>query len=769
MLQSIEALHNFGIFKNFSGDELNAFGAKNLIYGWNGSGKTTLGKLFRSIENRARPEENWLEGATFKIVIDDDTKIDETSIDANTLNVHTFNQDFVTKHIDWDHKIDGILLFGQKADDAGKLKKLEAAFAKKQIRFDENITNGQALGKELADFRTAAAKRIKAIFQTLETSESYYLQYNAGTLKKLLQASTDDLVEGKSILDEAQINLMTKAVKPVTKELISFPSKPLDANTLHDAAERINTLLNRSITAESIAHLTENPDIQNWVETGIQLHRDHNSSSCEFCGNDIPPERQEALNAHFSEAFADLKSRLERATAWLNDLKPQIDELPSKLQFYEDIAENYDASTSALNASLVTINEYFDQWLKIIADKFDNPFKANLSIDQIPEVDLQAANSAISTFLSLVTRHNEKTENFAAELSRTKKALEHHYVSAEIQAFSYLTKQTQHNTIQKENELLNTEVQTIAAETATLRRSMTDESLGATQFNDALHRFMGRADITLQFNTDKLGYEIIRKGGDKHTGHLSEGEKTAIAFVYFFTKLQEKGNTISDSIVVIDDPVSSFDNNHIFHAFSFLKARCSNAKQLFIFTHNLTFFKLVRDWYQRMDNNRRGKNKGTSCEYYLVETTRDPDREAKLCAAPKALLDYQSEYHYLFQKLYSHHDKNTLEIDDALLVATLCRKLLEAFLSFKFPDCRGNIRILIDKGQSQSKTVTPEIADKVYWFIQKYSHSDIIEIDDDKADTMFNEGNNVVPEVFAWIKDLDEGHYNAMCNTLGLE
>ena len=42
MIQQIDHLRDFGIYRNFQGGGLPAFAKCNLIYGWNYSGKTTL-------------------------------------------------------------------------------------------------------------------------------------------------------------------------------------------------------------------------------------------------------------------------------------------------------------------------------------------------------------------------------------------------------------------------------------------------------------------------------------------------------------------------------------------------------------------------------------------------------------------------------------------------------------------------------------------------------------------------------------------------------
>uniref|UniRef100_UPI00397D76FB AAA family ATPase n=1 Tax=Salmonella sp. ZJHZ20_0162 TaxID=3159595 RepID=UPI00397D76FB len=86
-----------------------------------------------------------------------------------------------------------------------------------------------------------------------------------------------------------------------------------------------------------------------------------------------------------------------------------------------------------------------------------------------------------------------------------------------------------------------------------------NEGLGADQFNESLHKFLGRSELTLRFSPFKKGYEILRNDSIPVEVNLSEGEKTAIAFIYFITKLKENDNKMENTIVVVDDPVSSFD------------------------------------------------------------------------------------------------------------------------------------------------------------------------------------------------------------------
>ncbi len=106
------------------------------------------------------------------------------------------------------------------------------------------------------------------------------------------------------------------------------------------------------------------------------------------------------------------------------------------------------------------------------------------------------------------------------------------------------------------------------------------------------------------------GYVIKR--GEGVVDHLSEGEKTAIAFVYFTIHLKDQDFNLRNGIIVIDDPISSLDSNSLFQAFAFLKDAVGNAEQIFIFTHNFDFLKLLLNWVKNIDHAKRNS-------YYMIK------------------------------------------------------------------------------------------------------------------------------------------------------
>ncbi|WP_241828158.1 AAA family ATPase [Salinivibrio kushneri] len=127
---------------------------------------------------------------------------------------------------------------------------------------------------------------------------------------------------------------------------------------------------------------------------------------------------------------------------------------------------------------------------------------------------------------------------------------------------------------------------------------------------------------------------------------------------------------------------------------------------------------------------------------------------------PRATLtEYNSEYHYLFAKLFSFKGKASLNLDEVYLCANLSRKLLELFLCFKLP--KSNFRQLVDDGVRGYPDIKPEDVEKVYRFINKYSHNQEIELEDN-ADNLLGESPVVLDTILGMVKIIDEAHYQEM-------
>ncbi|HBP5521806.1 TPA: hypothetical protein L6B54_13500 [Pseudomonas aeruginosa] len=761
MIVRINRLKQFGIFNDFNGTKIQTFGKYNLIYGWNGTGKSTLSNLFSCFELRSLVPR--FSAGQFSIALEDGSTITETTLPSSQLNIHVFNQRFIHENIDWDKSVKSILLIAkEKIDDLQKLEKLKGELQSKKKSYDEKISDVKKQREALDKFLTNAAKKMKLGLQAVDTSDSYYLNYDRRKLSAFIQQNSAEIFKAESVLPDDKIIDLTNAAKPDQLPSITFASTAIEPDYFKKAAIRLRDLIGTTAVNQAIQRLTDNPDIREWVQTGLEIHKQHDSQSCEFCGSPVTQLRTEALTAHFSKEFTDFQNRLQNAATWIESQGAPINQTPAPTAFYKELSTDFEKLQKEHTSAAEKINQQVQGWREALKAKITDPAKTDIQISDVIEEDVTNFNETLKSIIALVDKHNNKTSNFKVETSKSKVKLELHFAAAEVQEFDYSGSEKNCNNLEAEAKLDYKEIEKLGQEVAAIEALLSNETVGAKEFNETLHRFIGRSELCLNFNQKKKGYEIIRNGLGEHDGNLSEGEKTAIAFVYFITKLKENGNNIKDTIVVVDDPVSSFDSNHLFHAYSFLRTQCTDAKQLFVLTHNFTYFKLVRDWFSGMNRNRSKKDKPENCFFYRLDAPPGSPRHSLLVDADDSLKNYGSEYHYIFKKLYEYRSHTTLNRDEAFLTANLARKLIESFFTFKYPKRRNDISQLMDVGLKDCTITTPELKEKIYRFINKYSHSDVIEITEESSENLAGESHSVIGNIFQWMEEVDKKHYDEM-------
>jgi wobble nucleotide-excising tRNase len=615
----------------------------------------------------------------------------------------------------------------------------------------------QDIEDAVAKFLSDSAKRTKTSLQVIDTKDTRYLNYNKTKLHDFISDNKSSVINDDSILSSDEIVSLTKAARPEHKPAVSLPNLEVNAERFNTAHIRLSDLLKTSASNDAIERLTANGDIQNWVGEGLKIHIHHGGEVCEFCGSAFTDERKKQLEGHFNDAFMLFQQRLTAAEQWMNEQYLDVSNCSNESDLYDEIRTDYRSALEKLNASSKLINERILEWHTVVKKKISNQFDSTLHVEIISDQVIVDFNSAALTVRDLIIQHNEKTENFEKATNQSKLRLELHYAASEVKDFEYFAKIQSMADIKMKLDEAKAPLGVQLIRIQTLTNSLSDAGVGAEQFNESLHRFLGRSELSLRFKADSFGYEIIRNSSGEHDGNLSEGEKTAIAFIYFITKLTENDNRLSDTIVVVDDPVSSFDSNHLFHAYSFLRSHCKEAKQLFVLTHNFNFYKLVRDWFD-------GKNKGKppTSFFYVIESNLEVPRSSAIKNANETLTKYQSEYHYLFSKLYNFRLKSTLNSEESYMTANTARKLLEAFFVFKYPKHRSDFAALLSVAQKSCPSITDDTKEKIYRFINKYSHSAVIEINHDSSENLHGESHSVISSVFDWIKEVDPIHYKEM-------
>lgn len=762
VLEEINGIDKFGVFSDYipSGGKL-SFLKFNLLYGWNGSGKTTLSRAFDSFSGKvpdAFPE------GTFKATIDKRQFCRET-INQSDLKIAVFNQDFVKRNLDFDtQKAKSILYISEeKIEDKNKLQQKQDALKITQSALNQKTQQVNKLKDDISSELTKAAKNIKNSFGLIQTNNTKFLNYNKTKLETFIAASSP-LIKTENILlpeilEKKRLSAQATQKANVTK-LVFDPLKS-------DLAAHLATFkaaIEKRIVANQIQKLIEDDALNKWVATGLSLHKDKSDKVCEFCGGEIRSERIKELESHFSDEYQTSLNELTVGLVTVAELiaKFTISGADSG-DFYVELQEDVKTNKSQIDTTIKRLKQELVVIQVKLSEKKENPFK----IISLPEntiiSDFDSLVNAVNCYNSNVADHNSKSSDFTASVSAANDALELHFICQQMQDGSLAGKKGELKIADIELADLTKRHETSTSEIRLLESQLVNAAIAADIFNKELERFIGRSDITLEFRKELGGYQFKRNGRKEPASNLSEGEKTAIAFIYFITKLKESGSDLEKTVVALDDPISSFDSNHLHHAFGFIRQHLDGAQQLIVLTHNFEFFKLIRDWLKgKNPTDEPDKNKS---QFFLIQTKPEDSRKSEVVPLPKILLNYESEYHFIFSKVLRFRGKENLSFEDSHFIGNGSRKILEAFLAFKYPSYKADFAGLLSKACGTDKV----LFHKVYSFINKYSHSKTLEVFSMGSDNIFSESKNIAEEVFGIVKKLDATHFEEMeklCNSL---
>jgi len=188
---------------------------------------------------------------------------------------------------------------------------------------------------------------------------------------------------------------------------------------------------------------------------------------------------------------------------------------------------------------------------------------------------------------------------------------------------------------------------------------------------------MGIDHFDIDINEEKQDENIIIKyknstnDKNKLKNCLSDGEKTALAFAYFLSKFENEINTpekIKDSVVVIDDPISSLDDNRLYSTAHLIWCNFEEVKQLIVLSHNFLFLKFFNSFYCGKAN----------CLFLDGE---------KITDLPDELKNFETPYFYMLKTIIDFLDQNNQNSnynEAKRYLPNFIRRVLETFLSFKF-------------------------------------------------------------------------------------
>lgn len=619
----IKQINNIGTYKNSGNGRIN-LKPFTFIYAANTYGKTTFCDIMRSlktndisyINNRRRIGIKDSEKCLVSLTIDNDN-IDYDGekwivpVGNNIRNyLEIFDISFVNENVFTNFKIEHknkesftSFILGERGVELAKtLAYLEQTLSDKEQEFKENKAK---LDKKLKDIAFDDIKKQK-YNDNFKDTECLLISV-AEEIKKLSnQLSEIDKIKSIKKIDSINVNQSKlRELINTTKEICAF-KHDIDLTQLKKRVEDIR---------EETAGLSDQ-----WYKDGIKSIK----TKCPLCGNIITDnERIKILSEYFSEIIITFLDKVEKCQNEIirNFKERSIASNLIKFAQQKDLIMPYFNGNSDLPSAL---NESFKQLTKIANDissfveKSKEELESNLLIklSSVNKVDFEFSKSAtLLTYLdemdSILSIMNEQINDFNQNFKEYQEKLSNEYLLSEIS--KHKSEFSRYNLIVLRGQY-NEEIDSLIQIEGHIKELKDKIKVTKTKFDSQQEDFLNKYFADIQQIYSKLGSENYRierettsRGKKKVYGVkiyfrdklidetrfcMSESDRRALALSVFLAKIKIDNNP--NSILILDDPVTSFDKDRMRNFISIINELKSNCfGQLIILMHYENFFRLI--------------------------------------------------------------------------------------------------------------------------------------------------------------------------------
>lgn len=646
-----------------------------LFYGFNGAGKSTLSRLFSSLQHGAK-HDRLPENCTFEIELDDGTKLSAPkNLTGLEKQVCVFNQDFIAENLRWDSGAANPIFYigADQAEAAELLKSKETTLPTAKAVRDGEAKVVAEREKSFSEFKRLRARDVS---ERLRQAARYEAQQLVADFKV---GATDADKLSDADLDAAS----------TTSQRSDAPAKvaPIEVpiNGLLAAFRTAHELAPKTMGGVIVADLETYPDMVPWVRQGHDFHVNHDLKNCLHCGEEIPKARRDLLASAFDDKLATFITAVGTAVDGAFETTQQLDvaiaAIPAAAQLSAEFQPTFEAAASALSAALADGRPLLAAAAKALGDRKTRPTTPNTP--ELPVLEeLEARMDHLAKMRdaanAVIKQHAAMVDDFNQHQQAARGAIRRHFVAINRGAFE--NHQISIAVAVKKHDEAAAAVDTLEGEIKALRMKVQEHGKAAEKINALVRSYLGHGELTIVAVEE--GYELHRHGAIV-TGPPSEGEKTAIALCYFLSTLEAEDRKLKDLIVVIDDPVSSLDTKAMNYACSLVRNRLDKAAQVIVFTHNQHCLNEFRKHWKSKARATPPTGRLLFLDVTLPEATKA--RTSTIIELPKQLREYDSEYHFLFQKVLQFEQAGGAYFDYAFLMPNVLRRVLEVFLAFKVP------------------------------------------------------------------------------------
>lgn len=704
MIKKIKKIKRVGLFNDAVGAR-NDLGQVTLIYADNGRGKSTLTNILRSLSSGDpagvidRETVGSGDHPEVQLLFDGnrDVKFVNGAWSESRPEIRIFDVDFILSHV---HA-------GTHVTPEQRKNLLDFALGERAIA---------VLAREASasDEQRATNADIRQIRSTIEA--------HAGGVPFAVFRSTPEIDDAVKSIEILQAR---KAAAGRITALKALPRPSFEAPPAFDL-EHVLAVLKRTIDdhhdeAEKrvSAHVRQvnQPTVGDWIAAGQGFDA---SEHCPFCGqptdgNDLIQMYRLHFNDQYRNHLANVQDLGRQSALLLGDgfvdhqkkARTNVNQLLAAWTEHIELPSLPAVADDRMSAAVRGLGDLLGE---LIARKTVAPAESVCAVgdeaaarelwDSIVETFaddaaiIASANAQIDGFLSTILA--EDSQAIDAEIARYKTAATRHSLPI-VEQFSKLD--------EAESRL---QVATLEKDEA---RASLDALMTSTldRFGDAINEHLRNLSAGFKITSIRTNYnggtprtdyaielrgEEVRLGGGRPTfaTALSEADKRTLAFAFFAATTLDDAN-LHNQIVVIDDPISSFDRSRRWHTLTLLMRIAASAKQLVVLAH---------DPYCLLDLRDRLNRASHTGSIVALKITREAAGFSGI-----GTMDLEAECESKFNANYRlvSDFADGARADQAREAATALRPILEAHLHRRFPGHLGRSQML---GQAISSIETAD-------------------------------------------------------------
>ncbi len=703
MAINIKKIKSFKAFCGLDAIEMGEFKDYNVIFGNNGCGKTSLTRAFELLIPKNKHIEKYrtistAESPSIEFECKDGSyKIEPNSnIKEPSFKVEIYNSDFLHNNAPFNSEFglkkldDGVIILegsvlGEETKEINQLKDFKEKVEKRQKKI-----KGENSAETLSAKQESAIKKCDEEIEKIRkevTSKTIQITLDKIKINNICEVSKDKFKVQEDVLTNLKKDFdeLGEAMKKFNglKEM----ELPKDYQTIRDELKSLFSFdIDKEagqVSEEIKEHISKVG--REFIEKGIELQKKMPDNACPFCTQKITNNIIQAYTSYFNKRIEQFNQDSLEVSGTLKKILEQwnIKEILQSFERFKPFIEDFSTNKESLENALEQTKVLLEKLQKEVGKKegVENKEKFQETDKKLSEnyKKLQQCVDETRNILNQKKEQEKKLEKLKTELkeARIKKAKHDSYDWQKIKKEAEIKL----SVLNRGHERLNCLLEKIDKKLKELYDQKRPDI-------ETINNYLKALNLP-KYSLDK-GYRIVLNSDALENSEdkiiLSDGEKTTLVFAYFLARLKlfYKKEDLKNLVVVIDDPISSLDEQRIYNTTCLVvkinqklaREKLSNEKdraQVFVLTHNHTFMaRLV---------NMIGKH----ARYLQLERHQG---QLKIVCKDKANGYFDTFYLLLFKEVYEFAKRETVQDDfnEAINYGNKVRILLESFLKINFID-----------------------------------------------------------------------------------